>query len=358
MKKIFSLATLALAIAANVTAANSKYITKVYDFLPAPGQFINMLPLFSEGDTKEQILAKVAEQICGNDEDGATPGLITLGAYGGYVVFGFDHPVVNVEGEYDFQVYGNAFSDAAYGSKYGSTEPGIVMVSVDANENGIPDDEWFELAGCEYYDEATFKNYQITYYKPDPNRPAKADPDPIDKNIFDRTYVRYTTNDPDKPEGYVMRNKFHLQSYWPEWVTDETITFTGTRLASKMENMGTTESPYYTYEERGWGYVDDMPNKDYPGFKIDWAVDAEGNPVNLKAIDFIKVYTAVNDYAGWLGEASTEVTGGEDLHPEATAVEAITAFAKEAKATKVIENGVLYILKDGIRYTLLGHRLK
>ena len=56
-----------------------------------------------------------------------------------------------------------------------------------------------------------------------------------------------------------------------------------------------------------------------PGFKIDWAVDDEGNPVELKQIDFVKVYNAMLQDCGWLGETSTEVAGAIDLHPDAVA---------------------------------------
>ena len=54
-----------------------------------------------------------------------------------------------------------------------------------------------------------------------------------------------------------------------------------------------------------------------PGFKIDWAVDEQGNHVNLTHIDFIKVYNGMNQYCGWTGETSTEVAAGIDYHPDA-----------------------------------------
>lgn len=41
-----------------------------------------------------------------------------------------------------------------------------------------------------------------------------------------------------------------------------------------------------------------------------------------------------------------------------TAVEGVNADAKAAKATKVVENGVIYIVKDGVRYNTLGARVK
>jgi hypothetical protein len=44
-------------------------------------------------------------------------------------------------------------------------------------------------------------------------------------------------------------------------------------------------------------------------FKISNAIDFEGNAVELKYIDFVKVQTSVNAKSGWVGEISTEVSG-------------------------------------------------
>lgn len=293
--------------------ANSPYITKVYDFFPAPGQFVNEIPEYLDGETKEEMLAKVEEQLCGNDDDGPNPGMISLGSYGGYVIFGFDHPVVNVAGMYDFKIYGNAFK-ANEASDGGSCEPGIVMVSSDVNNNGFPDDEWYELAGSAYNDSETIHNYTITYSRPDADRALNADPDPEYTFINDRTYIKWSDNNGDI--GYVMRNTFHGQSYWPEWIDDSTISFSGTLLADNAYDKSGTGT-YFVQKFFDWGYVDNLPNESDPGFNIEWAVDSDGNPVSLQTIDFIKVYCALNQYCGWIGETSTEVCGGEDLHPDA-----------------------------------------
>ena len=305
MKRIFTLFFAGVSICA--AAQNSPYISKVYDFLPAPGQFVNELPEYMDGDSHEAILAKVEEQICGDKN----PGMISLGAFGGYVVFGFDHPVANVEGAYDFKIYANAFM-AAGSSVGGSCEPGIVMVSVDANGNGLADDEWYELAGSDYGKETTIKNYSITYYKPDADKTPTAD-----GMITDSTYIRWTSSEGD--EGYVMKNSFHNQSYWPEWYEGETMEFIGTKLADNAFDQSGNGS-YYVLTRLDWGYVDNYANDIDEGFKIDWAVDAEGNPKHLTHIDFVKVYTAVNQYCGWIGETSTEICGAEDLHPDAEVV--------------------------------------
>lgn len=311
MKKIiFLLCVMALVF---TSKANSPYISKVFNFLPAPGQFVNAMPEYEEGDTKADILAKVEEQICGNDDAGATPGMISLGAWGGYVVFGFDHPVVNVRGEYDFKIYGNAFK-ANQASDGGSCEPGIVMVSQDTNKNGLPDDAWYELAGSEYGKPETIRKYKITYNRPDDNRAIGADPDPNNKYICDRTYVKWEDNQGET--GYVMRNVYYRQSYWPLWIEDVTISFEGTLLADNAYDQS-SDGSYFVLKFYDWGYVDNQPNANDSGFKIDWAVDADGNSIVLTHIDFIKVYSAVNQYCGWIGETSTEVCGGEDLHPNA-----------------------------------------
>lgn len=332
MKRIFTLFFAGVSICA--AAQNSPYISKVYDFLPAPGQFVNELPEYMDGDSHEAILAKVEEQICG-DKD---PGMISLGGFGGYVVFGFDHPVANVEGAYDFKIYANAFM-AAGSSVGGSCEPGIVMVSVDANGNGLADDEWYELAGSDYGKETTIKNYSLTYYKPD------ADKTPTPEGMMtDTTYIRWTSSEGD--EGYVMKNSFHNQSYWPEWYEGETIEFVGTKLADNAFDQS-GNGTYYVLTRLDWGYVDNYANDIDEGFKIDWAVDAEGNPKHLTHIDFVKVYTAVNQYCGWIGETSTEICGAEDLHPDAEVVGVDAVDADGDVLTLMASNAYGVALRNG-----------
>ena len=290
--------------------AYSPYITKVYEYRPAPGQFVNELPKYTEGDTEESMRQKVEDCLA---YDART--MVSLGGYGGYIVVGFDHTIVNRPGEYDFKILGNAFyandnprPDAPLG---GSSEPGIVMVSVDTNGNGVPDDEWYELAGSEYYKKETLKNYEITYYRPDENKEPVTCSNP---NITDSTYVRWTDNYGNT--GYISQLTFHKQPYYPQWVSESSITFKGSKLADNAIDESGNGS-YYVLYAYDWGYADNHPNSiEKSNFKIDWAVDSEGNPVDLPGVDFIKIYTGVNQFNGWLGECSTEVMGVTDLHIE------------------------------------------
>lgn len=334
MRTKFILAPVLLAFAVVVNAENKPYITKVYDFMPAPGQFVNETPEWEEGDTKDDILAKVSQSICGytkaNGKIVIADEMVSLGSFGGYVVFGFDHPVVNVKGEYDLQILGNA---TFYGNdntlNYGSSEPGIVMVSRDINGNGIPDDPWYELAGSEHNDYRTQHDFVITYYRPTEHTPM---PDP-DNSLTDTCYIAWKSNSIDSlQQGYVYKNSFHEQSYWPAWLDADSLTFRGTKLRGNAQCVSSSLWLQYFFD---WGYVDNRPNYKYNyssaaykdgqnlGFKLDWAVDEDGKPVTLQQIDFVKVYNATLQECGWIGEASTEVAGAFDLHPDAVA-EAVT----------------------------------
>ena len=287
----------------------SPYISRVLEYKPAPGQFVNEMPLYEAGDTEEIMRKKAEENISGK-----TDVMITLGGFGGYVTFGFDHTVMNVKGEKDFSILGNAFySLIEGGSEGGSCEPGIVMVAFDKNQNGKPDDdEWFELAGSEYDKPETIKNYEITYYKPDPDK--KPMPDDTGQ-LTDTTYVKWIDN--QGITGYIPKNRFHAQDYYPKWLGETEISFKGTRLADNAEDISGMGSYWiqYTYD---WGYVDNHPNDSTSliSFDIDWAVDHSGNKVTLPGVDFIRVYTGVNQTCGWLGETSTEIIRAQDLHLE------------------------------------------
>ncbi|MDE6338892.1 MAG: cell surface protein [Muribaculaceae bacterium] len=284
----------------------SPYISRVYEYRPAPGQFINEMPKYEPGDSYNDILKKCEESISGTNDI-----MISLGGYGGYVTFGFDHTVINVPGEKDFQIWGNAFYELTNpDARGGSAEPGIVMVSYDENCNGLPDDEWYELAGSEYYKPETRHDYTITYTMPDPDQTPEED----DTGFLDNVkYIPWI--DSDGKTGYVSKNTFHNQSYYPLWLDDENITFTGTLLAPNGKDLSGT-GRYYVLYAYDWGYVDNHPNDfaDLNSFDISRAVDKFGKPVYLPGADFVRVYTGLNQYCGWLGETSTELSKARDLH--------------------------------------------
>lgn len=278
--------------------APSAYANKVLAYCPAPGQFMNTsTTAYEKGFSAEDVRRKAEEKLkdpylC----------LLSLGGFGGSIVVGFDHTVPNINGAYDFKIYGNASYDSfgtLTGALGGSSEPGIVLVSKDVNGNGLADDEWYELKGSEYDSKHTIKDYAITYHRP-------ASP---------LSSVKWTDNQGNT--GYVYRNETHTKNdYYPAWIEEDEMTFYGSRLKDNAVNEPRPGMPEhwvgYCY---AYGYADNHPNDEKGAlFKIDWAVDKEGRSVKLDGIDFVKIYTAVNQYCGWMGEISTEVQAVEDLH--------------------------------------------
>ena len=294
------------------------YITKVFDYMPAPGQFVNKLPVWEDGDTQETMNAKVLASIGNGVEQ-----TVTLGSYGGYVTVGFDHTIENVAGKLDFRVLGNSFYSNANPDEDnlegGSCEPGIIMVAYDANKNGVPDnDEWYEIAGSAHedvkkepwYNKGVENNNDMNYYFADFSLTYKKPAEPALKDYA--TYIPWTDNKGNT--GYVAKNTFHGQTYYPQWIEQDSLTFTGSRLPQNgIDESG--KGNYFVLYKFRYGYVDNETNaKDASAIDISWAVDADGNSVNLPGVDFIKVYNGVNQVNGWLGECSTEIFGIEDLH--------------------------------------------
>lgn len=299
-KLLFVAAVLSIASAASAQTKPdgtpySKYIQAVDEYVPAPGQFVNFYPEYTEGDDAAKMAAKCTAAIADNKDE-----IVSLGGYGGYITFHFDHSVANIAGKYDFYIAGNASRALfeGYNEIGGSSEPGIVMVSKDENGNGLPDDKWYELSGSADVDSIgkVIYDYEITY-----KYNAMQD-------------VPWTDN--QGRSGTIDRNNYHKQEYYPLWL-DKELTFSGTLLPNNgVDTEGDGQRwvlMFYRY-----GYVDNKPNldKDACSFNIEWAVDENRNPVQLDRIDFVRVYSALNQKCGWIGETSTEVRGAEDLHLE------------------------------------------
>jgi hypothetical protein len=286
--------------------AYSPYISHVLEYNPAPGQFVNTMPMYELGDTYETMRRKAEESISGTNNT-----LISLGAWGGYVTFAFDHSVVNKPDELDFFIEGNAFLSSAT-QKGGSSEPGIVMVSIDVNQNGQPDDLFYELAGSEYHNPKTLHHYSLTYHR----TPADHVPEFEKKSpITDSTYILWTDN--QGAEGYVKKNSFHTQDYFPIWLKDSTLTFHGSCLPDNAYDAS-GNGTYWVQNFYGQGYADCNPNDSVHlnSFDISWAVTEDGEPISLPCADFVRVYTGVSHECGWIGETSTEISHARDLHIE------------------------------------------
>ena len=221
---------------------------------------------------------------------------VSLGAFGGYIVVGFDHSIA-ASGDYDFAILGNSFD--------GSSEPGVVWVMQDENSNGEPDDTWYELRGSETGAEGTIQNYEVTYYRP--AGPAMS--------------VQWIDNMGGSGDINYLKNFHNQEYYFPLWIEGESYTLTGTRLEARNYDKSGNGS-LWVQPAYDWGYADNCSTIDRltdnehsdakpsaNNFKISNAIDFEGEAVELSHIDFVKVQSAVQAESGWLGELSTEVCG-------------------------------------------------
>ncbi|MEE9462537.1 MAG: hypothetical protein V3V53_11940, partial [Bacteroidales bacterium] len=321
----------------NDPALEHPWIDKVWKYKPAPGQFINASPLG---------LPYSAESIIGGID-----GALSLGAFGGYVVFGFEEAVENhPDNPYgvDFTIFGNPSMQWS--------EPGIVSVMVDENQNGQPDDTWYELAGSDYHFSSTIKDYSTRYSNPGGTEAAD---------------VPWTDNQGDS--GFVFVNAIHTQPYYPSadsfpGVDPVAYSLTGTRiknavddsnpgvLISRRRDFGYADNQVrglepYSLEPSGLAsslsppdnpYTREMENSGGDAFDIGWAVDSSGEYVDLERIHFVKVHTGVMADGKWLGEISTEITGVVVVAPD-TSVSGVTEMVVIKDVPGVIDTSVFQL---------------
>lgn len=284
MKKhqAFALALALLATACNTERGpekhgNSKWISRIVEYKPAPGQFLNTY--LGNAEAVQRIV-------------GGKSGCVSLGGFGGYIVFEFDHDVRNIGGT-DFVIFGNAFD--------GNSEPGVVEVSPDG-------ESWYRLKGSEDEAVGVVHTYTITYAKPGQTSTAEE--------------VSWTDN--RNGSGKIETVSAHLQCYWPLFLPGDpaALTFTGTRLPGNSSWNGEK----FVQAAFAGGYADnwsadynetagdDPDTRGSNKFDLDHAVDGNGHPVTLTAIRQVKVYTALNQMVGGnVGETSTEVCGALSL---------------------------------------------
>ena len=253
---------------------------KVIEYIPAPGQYINeSVSGFDDIHSEEEACLQTEKRFKSNL-------YVSLGAWGGYIVVRFNEEIKN-SSDYDFAISTNAFDS--------SSEPGIIWVMQDANSNGIADDTWYELKGS-YYDKPGYqKDYWITYFRPQ----AKG-------------HTEWIDSDGESGQISWVGNYHNQDYYYPSWIEEDSYTLYGSRLPLQAVEDPTTGN--WTNLPFEWGYADNFGEDFNPSlstnyFKISNAINNNGDYVNLSSIDFIKVQTAINGSAGWLGENSTEVCG-------------------------------------------------
>ncbi|MEG2060579.1 MAG: PKD-like domain-containing protein [Alistipes sp.] len=276
-------------------AGSSSSQHKVYEWTPAPGQFIGEVAGLG-GVAGNDALREAAHAWALQRLNARR--FVSLGDFGGYLVVGFDHSIARTDAPYDFTIEGNAFGN--------SSEPGIVYVMQDTNQNGLPDDEWYELKGCESGKAETRQEYAITYFRP----AGRGLP------------VAWIDSEGKTGEVAYLPELHPQDSYYPAWIGADSYTLRGTCLSSK--NRQNPVTGFWEDEPFDWGYADNFGQDRVTGgnstdgsgqrngFRIANAIQLDGSAIALQYIDFVKVQTGVQATRGSLGEVSTEVFGFND----------------------------------------------
>jgi hypothetical protein len=299
LKRSYFLLPLFMAIYCAQAQKNS-LVREVVDYYPAPGQFVNTV---------------IGCPSAATGFEGTDNGSLTLGGFGGYVVFSLNHAIINdPQNPYgvDFTIYGNATEN--------SSEPATVWVMADSNQNGLPDETWYALAGSDYWFSTSKHNYRVTYQNP--GGTVASD-------------VPWTDNQGNS--GTILANEFHLQPYYPmadsfPAIDQQHYSLNGEFICPRIDssNMQFIIARHYPF-----GYADNTPRNlqvsssdpDNPytsfiegaggdAFDISWAVDGDGNYIDLDSVNFIKIQNSVNVNVGWIGELSTEIIKLVDVSPD------------------------------------------
>jgi hypothetical protein len=202
----------------------------------------------------------------------------SLGSAGGYEVWTVEH-------QPSYYIRGNPFS--------AWQEAGVVWMQEDKNGNGLPDEMWYELRGGDddepaWRDKIT-RRYAIMYVKGD--------------GTPEQHMRENTTEWLARKASYWVDNKGRsglIKGGFPSnWgVTGDWVTYTCTLLRDNGNITG--------------GYSDLAPMSGYVDaenatFYVNKAMGADGTPVTLSAVKFIKVHTGILRYGQIFGDVSTEI---------------------------------------------------
>lgn len=290
---------------------------------------------------------------------------ISLGNFGGYMTFYYDKPITDDENNpygVDFTVFGNSNGGSSF------AEPGNVLVSEDGKK-------WYALAGSEHYDANTRWNYEVTYS----NNGGLANYKDNDGNSGE-----VTKNNAFGAMKYPTKNCYPLFD-WKDGNENE-ITVSGTRLYGSNGKKGDGVEFSGNGAMTSFGYVDVHKNsstvagtgedvnllttpvgnpymENYDGygdgFDLKWAVDDNGNPVDVSNMKFhyVKVQTASFINGGAIGEKSTEVSAMVRTTPEKESVgntKAPKSITVDGKELVLSENKNVYYasVKDESNYSV------
>jgi hypothetical protein len=215
----------------------------------------------------------------GQFTEGGTGAGWSLGTIGGYWIRAVSH-------KDSYRIKGNAFGSW--------TEPGVVWFQQDLNGNNKPDEVWYELyAGTSTARAPVTRRYSVTFFRSD--NPGSSGEAGYGGQILRGIYWVDCKGRTGKIPGGWPGN------YGAPNYKGAKVTYTCTLLS----DTGAINSEGYggVLPEDGGPFVDHY-GEDFP---INRAAAADGRPVTLTGVRFVKVHTGLFCYGGVFGEISTEI---------------------------------------------------
>lgn len=304
---------------------------------------------------------------------------VSLGMAGGYVQFDMGNNRIqnNANNKYgiDFIVYGNAFKGNPEAAGVQVSNDGVTWYTLAGSRHYMSDTKWNQNISYVRLNAANKTlNSAFTaagiYVSTDFVAPSSDNASDVDAAIGTATWtgVPQLTGS-TYPKTYSTATPA-AAAWWPEYAsnenygnvwnignavngvswlrngTAEVITYTGvTTVEDDMVvlNEGATAAPTQAEmtDVYQWGYADvrvngsqygTVVNNPYAaapstdagaggdGFDLSWAVKADGTPIALSSVRYVRVYSAVLFSAGVFGETSAEVCGLYVANAESSSV--------------------------------------
>ena len=325
---------------------------------------------------------------------------VSLGMAGGYVQFDMGNNRIqnNANNKYgiDFIVYGNAFVGNPEAAGVQVSNDGVNWYTLAGSRHYMSDTKWNQnISYVRLTADNTSLNDAFTaagiYVSTNFEVPSSDNASDVDAAIGAATWTgvpqltgstypkTYSTATPAAaawwPE-YAQDSNNKDENYGNVWNIDNTvngvswlrsgsaevITYTGvTTVEDDMVvlNEGATAAPSQAEmtDVYQWGYADvrvngsqygtivNNPYADAPsavgggdGFDLAWAVDANGNPVQLSSVRYVRVYSAVLFSAGVFGETSAEVCGLYVANGDGSGAATTTPTVKVGTSTVTTSN--------------------
>lgn len=329
---------------------------------------------------------------------------VSLGMAGGYVQFdmGDNRIENNANNKYgiDFIVYGNAFKGNPEAAGVQVSNDGVTWYTLAGSRHYMSDTKWNQ--NISYIKIATanttiggksFAKAGI-YVSTDFAAPSSDNASDVDAAVALATWTgipqltgstypkTYTTDTPAAaawwPEYASNENYGNVWNIgnavngvsWLRNGTAEVITYTGvTTVEDDMVvlNEGATAAPTQAEmtDVYQWGYADvrvngsqygTVVNNPYAaapstdagaggdGFDLSWAVKADGTPIALSSVRYVRVYSAVLFSAGVFGETSAEVCG-------------LYVASGDSSSTAVTPRATVKLLSNGTTSTMTGQQI-